>query len=402
MSQFSIIGTPLYQWESGRRLKIVPLRGMTVDSVHFSNYGDSIALVVKPKEENGHYIADIPNILLQDDQNIVVYSVNVSEEKVETLRECVFPVYKRAKPSNYVYTETEVLNYASLDKRIVNLEGEGLSKAVAAYLKENPVAAGATKEEAAQIKQNKEDIKKLSTDKLDAVKLPEAVNEALAQAKASGEFDGADGDDGFSPIATVKETESGALITVTDKNGTTTVTVKNGQDGEKGDKGDPYTLTESDKSEIAEQAAALVGTSNIEIFSGLYPDGTNLPTISFTPSENIKDGKEHLFIVIPNFEVVFDGEKEWMLNLKPITVLWDDGEPTDDSDWMETFVLTDCKIEQGRGMLIAGKYDTERNYWEYLRLLNPPQTIDTTEIAKQAASLIDTDLLSAIGSGVLE
>ena len=32
--------------------------------------------------------------------------------------------------------------------------------------------------------------------KLDASKLPEAVNEALAQAKASGEFDGKDGKDG--------------------------------------------------------------------------------------------------------------------------------------------------------------------------------------------------------------
>jgi hypothetical protein len=33
-------------------------------------------------------------------------------------------------------------------------------------------------------------------------------------------------------------TEDGALITITDKNGTTTATVKNGADGTKGDKGD--------------------------------------------------------------------------------------------------------------------------------------------------------------------
>lgn len=125
MSQISIIGTPLYQWESGRRLKIVPLSGMRIDSVHFSNYGDSEALVVKPKEENGQIIADIPNILLQDDRNIVVHSVNVSEDKVETIRECVFPVRKRAKPSSYVYTETEVLNYSSLDARLKKVETGG-------------------------------------------------------------------------------------------------------------------------------------------------------------------------------------------------------------------------------------------------------------------------------------
>ena len=122
MSQFSIIGTPLYQWETGRQLKVVPLRGMSVDSVQFAHYGDSTALVVEPKKENGAYVADIPNVLLCSDQNIVVYSVNVSEDKTETLRECVFPVRKRAKPADYVYAETEVRSYETLENRIAELE----------------------------------------------------------------------------------------------------------------------------------------------------------------------------------------------------------------------------------------------------------------------------------------
>lgn len=124
MSLISIIGTPLYQWETGRKLKIIPLRGMRVDSVHISNYGDSTALVVKPREENGAYIADIPNILLQDDRSIAVYSVNISEDKTETLRECVFSIQKRAKPSDYIYTETEVFTYKDLEARVAKLEGE--------------------------------------------------------------------------------------------------------------------------------------------------------------------------------------------------------------------------------------------------------------------------------------
>ena len=37
-------------------------------------------------------------------------------------------------------------------------------------------------------------------DKLDANKLPEAINTALAQAKESGEFDGQDGVDGYTPV----------------------------------------------------------------------------------------------------------------------------------------------------------------------------------------------------------
>ena len=147
MSQFSIIGTPLYQWETGRQMRVVPLRGMRIDSVHFSNYGDTEALVVKPKEENGQIIADIPNILLQDDRNIVVYSVNVAEDKVETITECVFSVRKRAKPSTYVYTETEVLNYKTIDARMRALEENGVSDeqiaaAIEKYLEENEINTG--------------------------------------------------------------------------------------------------------------------------------------------------------------------------------------------------------------------------------------------------------------------
>ena len=42
---------------------------------------------------------------------------------------------------------------------------------------------------------------------------------------------GGTGQDGFSPIATVTQTEEGALIEITDKNGKTSATVENGQDG---------------------------------------------------------------------------------------------------------------------------------------------------------------------------
>ena len=73
--------------------------------------------------------------------------------------------------------------------------------------------------------------------------LQETINEALAQAKASGEFDGADGQpgengtDGYSPTANVTQNDNGATITITDKNGTTTATITNGKDGADGHPG---------------------------------------------------------------------------------------------------------------------------------------------------------------------
>jgi hypothetical protein len=105
------------------------------------------------------------------------------------------------------------------------------------------------------------------------------VNDALAQAKASGEFkgepgytpqkgidyfDGADGKDGVSAT----HSWNGTVLTVTSASGTSSADLK-GAKGDKGDtgskgadgktpiKGTDY-FTEADKQEIAEQAASMV------------------------------------------------------------------------------------------------------------------------------------------------
>ena len=53
------------------------------------------------------------------------------------------------------------------------------------------------------------------------------------------------GADGFSPTATVTQTQSGATVSITDKNGTTTANISNGADGQ------DYVLTTQDKTDIA-------------------------------------------------------------------------------------------------------------------------------------------------------
>lgn len=77
--------------------------------------------------------------------------------------------------------------------------------------------------------------------KLDTDKLPEAINTALAQAKASGEFDGyapvkgvdyfdgKDGDDGEDGISTT-HSWNGTVLTVTSASGTSSADLK-GRDG---------------------------------------------------------------------------------------------------------------------------------------------------------------------------
>lgn len=50
----------------------------------------------------------------------------------------------------------------------------------------------------------------------------------------NGKFDGEDGDDGFSPLVSVSSSESGSVVSITDKDGTKTFTVANGERGKDG------------------------------------------------------------------------------------------------------------------------------------------------------------------------
>lgn len=121
----------------------------------------------------------------------VVYAWNTTTYKGITILAGIY------NSENVAEQNLDVLSYHA--ERIDNLEQtndtipEQIVSAVENYFDENPVEAGATAEEAAQIAKNRENIEKLTTDKLDATKLPEAVNDALAQAKAGGQFDGEDG-----------------------------------------------------------------------------------------------------------------------------------------------------------------------------------------------------------------
>lgn len=86
----------------------------------------------------------------------------------------------------------------------------------------------------------------------DKTSIVNAINEIYKRGGSGG-----GGEDGFSPIIEITETTGGHRITITDADGTKSFDVLNGVDGkdgakgDKGDKGDPYTLTEADKTEIA-------------------------------------------------------------------------------------------------------------------------------------------------------
>ena len=87
---------------------------------------------------------------------------------------------------------------------------------------------------------------------------------------------GEPGADGYSPTAKVQRTETGAIITITDKTGTSYASVSDGKDGSPGAKGEPgddYVLTGADKQEIA--ASVVAGGLEVEV-SDETPGGSDL------------------------------------------------------------------------------------------------------------------------------
>ena len=70
---------------------------------------------------------------------IRAYLVMSTSNGERTVYSRTFFVESRPKPAGYVYTETETLNYSSLDKRLKKLEGDGLTAALNDYFKENPI-----------------------------------------------------------------------------------------------------------------------------------------------------------------------------------------------------------------------------------------------------------------------
>lgn len=102
----------LYQWDIDQRVEIESAE--EIIEVHFVNAVTSPALVVSVYEEDGRRFANIPNILLQQFWPIQAYGCCASRVRdVET-----FKVIRREKPADYIYTETELKTYGSLEERI--------------------------------------------------------------------------------------------------------------------------------------------------------------------------------------------------------------------------------------------------------------------------------------------
>jgi hypothetical protein len=109
MPHISVVDGALYQWDIGRKIRIVPKQGETITNVHYNNGN-----VVELSQDGDALLAQIPNILLQSPNKITVFVVFDSADCTRTVCDRTFSVIEKPKPDDYVYEETEVLTITSV------------------------------------------------------------------------------------------------------------------------------------------------------------------------------------------------------------------------------------------------------------------------------------------------
>lgn len=134
----------LYQWDSDVKLLVSEEIASGIDEAHFTAKYSRECLTVKVVHTDTEAYVMVPNILLQKSYDIVVYAFCCTDKVTKHIQE--IPVEAKPKPADYVYTETEVLAYWTLEKRLSDLEQSGgatdeqIARAVAAYLAKNPIS----------------------------------------------------------------------------------------------------------------------------------------------------------------------------------------------------------------------------------------------------------------------
>lgn len=158
----------VYQWD--RDITITITEPENVPEVHFKWGGKAVPLSVTDQQ------VAIPPELMQLPHGIVFWAYTPDH----TMDMAKIPLETRPKPSDYAYTPTEIRIWEQLDERIKALEdGGGIS------------GVSSVNGQTGAVEITAKGLGALTGDNLQ-----DATDKALAQAKESGEFDGAQGPQG--------------------------------------------------------------------------------------------------------------------------------------------------------------------------------------------------------------
>lgn len=112
----------LYQWDSNVKLTVDD-PNHEIFAAHFTSRFSTEVLTVQVEHTETGATVTVPNILLLRSFDIVVYAYCAEETCTKAVD--VIKVKARPKPNDYVYEETEVLTWKSLDDRLRKVEETG-------------------------------------------------------------------------------------------------------------------------------------------------------------------------------------------------------------------------------------------------------------------------------------
>lgn len=105
----------IYQWDTDVEVSVnYPCE------IQYAAVGSTETLIQEPQERDGWFVGQIPNILLQECRDIFIYTNG--EDDMNTHESKRVSIIRRAKPDDYVYTETEVKDYDTLAAQLGDIQ----------------------------------------------------------------------------------------------------------------------------------------------------------------------------------------------------------------------------------------------------------------------------------------
>lgn len=114
---------PLYQWDKNQVLQIYGLSLPSIPEIHFSNKTMNNAIVKQASMDKAGVVSvDIPNSLLEQSHDIIVYICTYEGDAFKCLYKMIIPVHSKKKPDDYITPpdDDEIYSYNALENLFVN------------------------------------------------------------------------------------------------------------------------------------------------------------------------------------------------------------------------------------------------------------------------------------------
>ena len=112
--------THFWQWDTKRRLIVTGL--VEGAQIHFHREGMEQPFTLLVYADGSDLVCDVPDELLQEAKTFAAYTYVTDAYGSLTRTSKTFVVEERPKPSNYIYTPTEIRTWEQLDERITELD----------------------------------------------------------------------------------------------------------------------------------------------------------------------------------------------------------------------------------------------------------------------------------------